>query len=62
MLVRWDPSGPANFGNMVLMTKHEAAQHVSLSLDEINKHYGPDILSYIQTRFQKEKLLRQLYY
>ena len=61
VLVRWDPTGPANFGNMVLLTKREAAAHLKLSVEELQTHYSAQVLSYIASRFAREKEIRKIY-
>ena len=61
VLIRWDPSKDANFGNMVLLTKKEAEEHLQLSPEEINSHYSPEIIEYINKRFAREKRVREIY-
>ncbi len=55
VLVRWDASKPLTYGNIVCLTRQEAAEHDSLeSMEAVKDHYRPDILDYIQRRMKKE--------
>jgi hypothetical protein len=56
VLIRWDASKPLAYGNIVCMTRQEASEHDALSsMEQVEAHYQPDILAYIQRRIQKEK-------
>jgi hypothetical protein len=54
VLLRWDQSKPAAFGNIVCLTKRESRVHAKLSSSEWSSHYSPEFLDYVQSRFIKE--------
>jgi tRNA threonylcarbamoyladenosine dehydratase len=59
ILIRWDPTKPADFGNLICMTKSEARKHEMLDPTAFQKEYSDEQLDYIHERFEKESLIRK---
>jgi hypothetical protein len=55
-LVRWDPSKPGSFGNIICLTKKEAAAHEKLDPKDWKTFYSADFLNFVNLRFEKERI------
>lgn len=55
-LVRWNPSKPASFGNLICLTKKEAEIHEKLDPADWETNYSKDFLDFVSCRFEKEKV------
>ncbi|KAJ1549906.1 hypothetical protein HK096_009787, partial [Nowakowskiella sp. JEL0078] len=47
VLTRWDITKPADFGNLICLSKSEAQIHDKLKPDELASYYSVDFLSYV---------------
>jgi hypothetical protein len=61
VLVRWDPTKEANFGNMICLTKQEANKHQLLQPHEFTSFYGEEFVDFVQERFNREAASLKLY-
>ncbi|KAI9492120.1 hypothetical protein BDB00DRAFT_883607 [Zychaea mexicana] len=55
-LARWDRSKPMSSLNAVCMSRDEARAHDALPPDtDLRKHYGDDVVDYVNKQFQQEQ-------
>jgi hypothetical protein len=59
VMIRWDPTKPVDFGNLICMTKKEALRHEALGPVDFEKAYSKKELEYIHDRFEKESQIRK---
>jgi hypothetical protein len=52
--LRWDNTKLAEFGNIVCLSRKEAAKHLKLSKDDFEKYYGHEMVDKIERRLKLE--------
>ena len=52
--LRWDHTKSAEFGNIVCLSRKEAAKHLKLSRDDFEKTYGHEMVGKIEKRLKLE--------
>ncbi|KAJ3130168.1 hypothetical protein HK098_005415 [Nowakowskiella sp. JEL0407] len=55
VLTRWNPTKPANFCNLVCLTKSEADKHDKIPFDQFSAVYSKEFLDYVERRLDEEK-------
>ncbi|KND03762.1 uncharacterized protein SPPG_01218 [Spizellomyces punctatus DAOM BR117] len=58
-LIRWDVTKPASFQNVVCLTRHEAEKHEKILPHELEKHYSPEFIEFVQSRFAEERKINK---
>ena len=58
--LRWDISKPAEFGNIICLTRKEASKHLKLARESLESTYGQDMFNKIEKRLQLEIDLAKL--
>jgi hypothetical protein len=59
VIIRWNPTKPVDFGNLICMTKKEALAHEALNPQDFKSNYSTETLAYIEERFRKESQIRK---
>ncbi|KAJ3324445.1 hypothetical protein HDV06_006856 [Boothiomyces sp. JEL0866] len=59
VMIRWDPTKPAKFGNVICLTKQEAQKHMALQPNEFVEKYGQEFVDIVYSRFEKESQLNK---
>ncbi|KAI9208851.1 uncharacterized protein BJ171DRAFT_487499 [Polychytrium aggregatum] len=54
-LCRWDRTKPISFGNVVCLSKTEAAKHDLLAPEQLEEHYGPEFIALVRRKFEEER-------